>query len=240
MTTPAFEALLSVQDLDTALDRHRRRRATLQERADIAALDTRLAPVRDRLAAATARRDEVAGREETLGRDLAATKARIAEVNKRLYGGTVSATRDLQAMAKDVESLTARASGLEQQVLAVMEEWEPLDAEVTAIEWDRDSLMGSRAAVEERLAAAEREIDADIAATENQRVEAAAHVDPDLLVAYETLRTRLGGVGVARLTGGRCSGCHLTLPATELDRLRREPPDALILCDQCGRILVRP
>jgi predicted nucleic acid-binding Zn-ribbon protein len=29
------------------------------------------------------------------------------------------------------------------------------------------------------------------------------------------------------------------LPSTELDRLRKGPPDALVFCDQCGRILVR-
>ena len=30
-----------------------------------------------------------------------------------------------------------------------------------------------------------------------------------------------------------------TLPATELDRIKRGGPDAVVLCDQCGRILVR-
>ena len=58
-------------------------------------------------------------------------------------------------------------------------------------------------------------------------------------VTYERLRAKLGGVGAARLVGPRCSGCHLTLPATELDRLRKGSPDALVFCDQCGRILIR-
>ena len=35
-----------------------------------------------------------------------------------------------------------------------------------------------------------------------------------------------------------CSGCHLTLPATEIDRIKKAPPDAFFTCDQCGRILV--
>ena len=39
---------------------------------------------------------------------------------------------------------------------------------------------------------------------------------------------------------GRCGGCHLALPATEVDRVRKEPADALIRCEQCDRILVRP
>jgi predicted nucleic acid-binding Zn-ribbon protein len=64
-------------------------------------------------------------------------------------------------------------------------------------------------------------------------------VPADLTRLYDDLRRKLGGVGAARLVNGRCSGCHLTLPATELDRIRREPPEALIRCDQCGRVLVR-
>jgi uncharacterized protein len=100
-------------------------------------------------------------------------------------------------------------------------------------------VLGTRAEVEVRLDAAETEIDAEIEQVTAQRAEAVAGIPADLLAAYERLRTRLGGVGAARLVGSRCGGCHLTLPATELDRLRRGGPDALVFCDQCGRILVR-
>jgi predicted nucleic acid-binding Zn-ribbon protein len=239
VTADHLAALLSVQDLDTALDQHRRRRAGLQERAELAGIDGRLARVDDRLSAAAALRDEVAEREEALEADLGATEARRTEVSKRLYGGTVSATRDLQAMAADVESLTARASKLEAQAFEVMEEREPLDAEVAAIQREKEHLLDARAEVEGRLSVAEGEIDREIALDTGRRSEAVAQVPSDLLTIYERLRTRLGGIGAARLVGPSCTGCHLKLPAQELDRVRREPPDALVYCDQCGRILIR-
>jgi hypothetical protein len=83
------------------------------------------------------------------------------------------------------------------------------------------------------------EIDAGIVAQSQARVEAAATVPPDLLARYERLRTQLAGTGAARLVAGSCSGCHLSLPAMEVDRIRKAPPDEVITCDQCGRILVR-
>ena len=43
---------------------------------------------------------------------------------------------------------------------------------------------------------------------------------------------------VARLVGTNCHGCHLTLSSMALDKIRRLPPDALALCDECGRILI--
>ena len=73
----------------------------------------------------------------------------------------------------------------------------------------------------------------------SERDRLAAEVPPDLIARYEQLRTKLGGTGAARLVGGSCGGCHLQLPAMELDRVKKAPPDAIIYCDQCGRILVR-
>ena len=43
VTAADLGVLLSVQDLDTLLDQHHRRRAGLQERAELAAIDARLA-----------------------------------------------------------------------------------------------------------------------------------------------------------------------------------------------------
>ena len=71
------------------------------------------------------------------------------------------------------------------------------------------------------------------------RAAVANDVPADLTKTYEQLRARLGGIGAARLDGNRCSGCHLTLPATELDRIRHADANALFYCEQCGRILVR-
>jgi len=67
----------------------------------------------------------------------------------------------------------------------------------------------------------------------------AAQVPAELLARYERLRAKLAGTGAARLVGESCGGCHLTLPAMEVDRIRRAPPDEVLTCDQCGRILVR-
>jgi predicted nucleic acid-binding Zn-ribbon protein len=239
LTTPQFEALLAVQDLDTAIDQRRHGRANLPEQAELAAVDSQLAAVERRLVDAAARRDEVAARQDGFEAELMATEARIAEVNKRLYGGTVSASRELLAMASDVKSMEARASGLEERALEMMEEREPLDAEVAAIEEENASLLAARAEIEERLAMTVAEIDVDMDALNHRRADAVTGVPDQLLGVYTRLRDRLGGVGAARLMGSSCGGCHLMLPATELDQLKHQPPDAVVFCDQCGRILVR-
>lgn len=235
----SLDTLLVLQEHDTAIDRLRHRRDTLPAKGELAAIEARMADLDARLAEARAPRDVVAARQRDLEADVEATEARISEIDKRLYSGTVSASRDLQAMSAEIDSLKARRSALEDDILAAMEELEPLEAEVRRLEADRAELQGQAERLRDEIAAAEAGIDAEVAAERRVREGAAAQVPPPLLAEYEALRARLGGQGAARLVGSSCSGCHLTLPATELDRIRHLPPDTIVHCDQCGRILVR-
>ena len=229
-----------MQEHDTAADRLRHRRRTLPELAELAGVEEALAVLEQARAEASGRRDEVARRQRALEDELASTEAKIGQIEKRMYSGVVSAPRELQAMQADVESLRRRRSTLEDGVLEAMGEHEPLDEEVSTLDRERERLDQEGARLRAAVAETQVAIDAELAAEERGRADAAAGVPEDLMGRYERLRTRLDGIGAAPLVGGRCGGCHLSLPATEVDRIRREPPDALITCEQCGRILVRP
>jgi predicted nucleic acid-binding Zn-ribbon protein len=234
-----FDALLDVQEHDTAVDRLHHRRAHLPERDELTGVERDIAAVRAQLAEVQGLRDRVLERQASLESEIAAAGERIKEIEGRLYSGQVSATRDILAMQGEVDSLKARRSSLEDDLLAAMEEDEPLAARVAAFEAEEAGLQAAAARLREVIAGAEREIDGEIAVELEARATDASGVPESLIATYERLRTKLGGVGAARLVGPSCTGCHLTLPVQEVARIKREPPDALILCDQCGRILVR-
>jgi len=239
VTAPHLEALLSVQERDTSADRLRRRLATSPERTELASVREGQQVLAPRLAAARSQLAAAADAQDRAEQELAAAEARIGEVEGRLYSGAVSASRDLQAMAAEVDSLKRRRSSLEDRVLEAMDRREPLERDVAALDGE-DAALASRARrLEATVAEADHAIETELASEADQRQRLAANVPGPLLARYEQLRARLGGVGAARLRSGSCSGCHLSLPATELDRLKREPEDAVLFCDQCGRILVR-
>ncbi|MGO9660063.1 MAG: zinc ribbon domain-containing protein [Acidimicrobiales bacterium] len=233
-----LEALLHLQDHDTRIDQELHRRAHLPERAQLAELGLAIAQEESARSSVAALLDVVAARQAEAERELKATEDRVVQVNKRLYGGTVSASRELQAMANDVEGLRRRASELEDRVLGLMEEREPLDKQLGEHDARLAEFSQRHGELSRQLGAAETEVDASLSLLQAQRQEAAAGTSAQLLVTYERLRERLGGVAVARLTGGRCDGCHLTLSAMELDRIRHEAAGSLEHCEQCGRILV--
>ena len=238
MSTSDLEALLALQDLDTHLDQERHKRDHLPERAELADLDRLRGQRQAARAEAAVLLDEVASRQEAAERELRATEDRVVQVNARLYGGTVSASRELQALAADVDGLKKRASELEDRVLSLMEQREPFDAAVAAVDAQLGELEARRLQLVESLTSSEAETDADLARLSAQRPSLVDAVPKQLLDVYDRLRARLEGVAVARLTGGRCDGCHLSLPAVELDRIRHEAAGTLEYCEQCGRILV--
>jgi len=239
MASADLERLLQVQEHDTAIDQLRHRRATLPQRDELARLEERLSQVRAELTSVRERRAEIAGRQAGLEAELATLEARLAELDKLMYSGTITASRDLQAMADEVDHLKRRGSSLEDVALAALDELEPVDAEVARLEGEASEVEAAAGRVQEEIAAAEKVIAAEEEDEQRARAELAAGLPPALTEQYEGIRTKLGGVGAARLVGGSCSGCHLTLPAVEVDRLKRAAPDELVLCDQCGRILVR-
>ena len=238
MTEP-FDRLLEVQEHDTHVDQLRHRRATLPERAELSELEARRAALEARLGGVRSERDELAARQATLDGQIEAAKARRAELERRMYGGQVAAARELSAMSDEVRQLARHITELENRELDVMEALEPLDGDLQASDVERDGIDTRVGELESAIGQAEKEIDGEVDAELEARRPLAEALPADLLARYEGLRRKLGGTGAARLVGSSCTGCHLTLPAMEVDRIKHAAPDTVITCDNCGRILVR-
>src|SRR5204862_2581048 len=89
------------------------------------------------------------------------------------------------------------------------------------------------------VAAQESVIDAEMAHETDARKAVGAGIPANLLALYDRCRAAARGVGVARLVGNTCQGCRLTIPSTEVNRIRKAGPDGDVShCDNCGAILV--
>jgi len=231
--------LLEVQDHDTAIDQLRHRREHLPERAQLRAVESRLSVLDQRTKQVRTQRDELGSRQAALEQQIDASKARRSELERRMFAGQVTAPRELQAMDEEVKHLARHISELEDREIEIMEALEPIDAQLQMAETERVSLEEQAVQLRDTIGISEASLDAELSTQVAVRDEVAAGLPPDLVARYEQLRKRLGGTGAARLVQGSCSGCHLTLPAMEVDRIRKAPPGAIITSDQCGRILVR-
>jgi len=232
-----FARLLKVQDHDTAIDQLVHRRATLPERAELTSVESEISRLDERRKEVGSVRAELGARQSALEEQIGSSKARSGQLQQRML--TVTASRELLAMDEEVRHLARHVTELEDREIEVMEELEPVDAELSVIDGNLSRLEGRASELRRAISTQEAEISTELDAERSERQGLAGSVPADLLARYEQLRGRLGGTGAARLIGGSCGGCHLQLPAVELDQVRHADPDAVIYCDQCGRILVR-
>ena len=239
MTTdhPApFSALLALQDLDSAVAHLRHRRAHLPERAALEAIEAEQAALTAARGVRQREHAELSARQAKLEAEAATGRAKKLDLDRKLKATYVP--REAETLQAELATLATRQSGLDDQQLELMEQLEPLDALLAADEARLAELAASAAAGRDELAFAEAVVDEEIATQVASRPTLAATV-PDVLVArYDRMRVKLSGVAIARLVNGHCTGCNLALSSGELDRIRHEPADSLVECEQCGRILV--
>jgi predicted nucleic acid-binding Zn-ribbon protein len=234
-----LEQLLIVQTHDTHLDQLRHRRDSLPERAELEAQTTDLARVDAAVADAEARKAVLVSQQRKIEDEVALIEDKAAEVDNTLYrSGTITSPREAQAYADELESLGKRQRRLEDDVIELMEQIEPIDGELTSLGDERTQLGNRMDETERALASVEGEVDREITDVDRERTSAAIGIDATRLAEYEQLRKQLGGIAVARLTGGTCGGCNLTLSAMERDRFKGLAPDDAAYCEECGRLLV--
>jgi predicted nucleic acid-binding Zn-ribbon protein len=234
-----LEQLLVVQNHDTAAEGLRHRRAILPERETLATAEAEVTQLEPQLADARSRRDEVAREVKRLDDESSAVTARIKDVEKTMYSGSISSPRELQAMSADVESLTKHSRTLDDRELELMERQETLDAEVGGIEARVADLRTVADTARAALVEKESVIDGELAEELEARGAAAGAIPADLLATYERIRLANHGAGVAKLIGNTCQGCRLTIPATEVDQIHRKGAEGVVFnCDNCGAILV--
>ena len=234
-----WDALLAVQEHDTAADQLVHRKGALPERAELDQVMAQLAGLETQVAGVEEQRHELGRGQQKLEDEIATIGAKAEQHDKALYGGTISNPRELQAMQDEIASLKRRIGQLEDQELELMEQIEPLDADLAKLAGERSDLDGRAGALRAAIAEGEVSIDAELASVRAERDSVAAAVDADLLAQYDQLRPKLGGIAIARLVGGHCQGCHLALSAVEVDRIRKLPPEEPATCEECGRLLAR-
>ncbi|MGH8991382.1 MAG: zinc ribbon domain-containing protein [Acidimicrobiia bacterium] len=235
----AFDDLLTLQEHDTAADRLRHRRDTLPERAALAEAEGKRAQLDGELVEARARRDEVVREERKLDDEVRTLEDRAKAEETKMYSGTISSPRELQAMSADVAHLRKRARELEDEELEVLERREAHDTEVAGMESVLAGVVAEIERMASTLAEAVAEIEAELGVEQDARAAIVPGIPANVLSLYEQVRAANRGMGAARLVGGNCQACHLALPATEVDRIRHMAPDAIARCEHCGAILVR-
>ena len=228
----ALHDLYAVQLTDIAISQAQHRLAHLPESAsyqfaksasqkaiaDLAAIDKQ----------STDAGTEIAGLEKQ-AHEIDATLARL---NKQMK--TIIAPREAEALQHEITTCANNRSALDDRELELLEVVERCDKESVAIGSRVESTREALVSAEQLLRAARAAVNAEIAHLSEQRSAQSLVVSPSLLSTYDAKRKHRPDGAVSKLNGPTCSGCHLDLPTSEIDRLHKLPADELPECPHCG------
>jgi predicted nucleic acid-binding Zn-ribbon protein len=225
-----IDRLLAVQDLDCRLRDLRREMADIparqqEERSRLAEHEANVAEAEQALKAEQANIKQ-------LEVEIESRREKIAKLRQQQM--QLKSNDEFRAMEHQIASVGKEIGELEDSELVLMESVEgargvvaerrrELGAEAAAVEEDVDLLNQRLAAIRE-----------EAAGLEQQRAGAVDGIDAEWLTRYERILERRDRAIVA-LEGGVCGGCHMKLPPSVLQNVKRS--EGMVACEHCGRLL---
>ena len=202
-------SLWELQQLDTALDQLHRRLTKLPEAVALAEAEARLADHRAAIAAAGT---QLADAEETIERiehesETSTTSGRGSKQQLKI----VTETRQADALKHEIETLNTHRDELDDRELEAMDQQAQAEARLAELAADEDAVVAMRESAAAALVAANGAGAADEAELAVRRDAARAALSSDETTLYDHQRARHDGVGIAKLDGLRCNGCHIDL-----------------------------
>ncbi|MEC7152832.1 MAG: C4-type zinc ribbon domain-containing protein [Actinomycetota bacterium] len=238
-TSENLHVLLEVQEKDSQILAANHEIKELPERKEIEATQRKMLELDQALKAKESEVHENNRIQKRLEDEVATVEERIENQKRKLYGGEVIAVKELQALEMDIDSLKERQIAIEDQIIEVMELNEPIQNEIQNLNTQQEENKENEANLFKVLQEAIKEIELRINQIKVEIVHLTNDLPNELISEYESLRSRPGHVGIARLVNRTCHGCNLELPAVEVDRIKKLSEDSIINCEECGCILVR-
>ena len=238
-TSENLHVLLEVQEKDSQILAANHEIKELPERKEIEATQRKMLELDQALKAKESEVHENNRIQKRLEDEVATVEERIENQKRKLYGGEVIAIKELQALEMDIDSLKERQIAIEDQIIEVMELNEPIQNEIQNLSTQQEKNKENEANLFKVLQEAIKKIELRINQIKVEIVHLTNDLPNELISEYESLRSRPGHVGIARLVNRTCHGCNLELPAVEVDRIKKLSEDSIINCEECGCILVR-
>ena len=150
-------------------------------------------------------------------------------------------TGDEESTAAEMTELRVDIERLQKEINQVVREAKKLlsEAEKAAEEYRETNLTAKNAKKEydqvRAVCEKERDDSAEMLASFDEKLEQIRKdVDPALFQRYEKVKQHYAAP-IVPVIGGKCSGCNMSVPMVMLKRLNA--PDAVLECENCGRIL---
>lgn len=237
-TRDTQERLLALQQIDSDLIQIAHKIANLPVLKQLEEASKSLSAKRDLLTAAQTEHDDIKHELTRSEVDVEQVTSRIERDEKRLASGQ-GTPKELEQLQHELGTLGKRRAELEEVELEIMMRLEVVAARINELAKECENLEAEISIFTRKRDLELAELESAKANSQSERALLATELAGELLSLYEKIRVSADGVGAARLAGNQCLGCHLTLNAAEVGRIKALADDEVVRCEECRRILVR-
>ena len=225
-----------MQEVDRKVDALRLEQQELARNARQAELRRDAEARKARVAALEAELRTVGGKQRRLEIERDTVVADRDRDRNRLFGGQVTAARELEGLQRNVDGAEKRIDELETAILELMEQAGQLQHSLETARARSARVAGELAAHQREHAARLKAIETELPPLVAERERRAAEVDPMVRREYERLRAGARGIAVSEVVSDSCSACGVALSTLAQGRVREG--NRPVTCENCGRLLV--
>ena len=157
-------------------------------------------------------------------------------IDTKLYSGSIKNPKELESLQSELSYLETQNREVEEHLLNLMISIDEEEKQAHEVEGNLQEAIKTKEASEITLNKKLDILNRQLNTLRIQRQKLTTDITPPhLLKQYERIRQARHGHAVAKLERGMCTGCRLTIPTKELQKVKISTD--LILCNSCGRIL---
>jgi len=143
--------------------------------------------------------------------------------------------QEYTAMQKEINSITADRSVLEEEIINLFDEIESAEKKLKE---DKENYQAEKTNIEaekKKVDEGKKKMEGDLANIEGQRAELVKGVNKEILSKYERILKAKDGCALVKIEHDSCGGCNMTLPPQVIDQVKMKRD--MILCGNCSRVL---
>jgi len=158
---------------------------------------------------------------------------KIAKSKEKLT--SVKTNKEYQALLKEIEDLKTANSNIEDQMLEILEQSDTAEVQLREEKHQFESAKIRVAEEKDAIRMAAEEDRTRLAGLQEDFQTVLDTVNPDILKAFKSVRSRIGNLAIAKVEDAVCAGCHMNIPPQMYNELQRF--ESLMYCPQCQRII---
>ena len=240
MVLSELEVLVELQELDTRIGQLFYRSDNLPEHEQLMTLKGEDATLQSAIELLLVDLEVLRKDQQDREDEIQLLEDKVAKATSSLYAGDMTSPKDATALQNEIDSLAGRQNILEDQIIELMEQIEPLAAEESRLLLEQGACRTAMGEAESKISEQQAELVSQANSLTKEKEAVFERAGTTLTNLYVEHRSRMGDhTAVGRLVGASCGACFLEISAVEVDRIRRLPNGEPSECPECGALLVR-